>query len=83
MFALLCITLTLRNSFLCCQALSILEDKREHQNSQTRTNSKLWNFVLKLRSRDKQTNLDWLFEKDNEWEKHRAALKTLGALEAQ
>ncbi|WP_062291095.1 NACHT domain-containing protein [Nostoc piscinale] len=66
----------IRNALNCLKALDILEDKREATNTKTRTNSKVWRFAVKFPSIDKETNLNWLFKSDGEWDQRREAKKS-------
>ncbi|BAY44328.1 peptidase C14 caspase catalytic subunit p20 [Scytonema sp. HK-05] len=68
-------TENIRNALLCLQVLNIVEDKREEINSKTKTNSKVWRFVLKFNSIETQQNLEWLFKENGEWDKRRQAQK--------
>ncbi|BAY16612.1 hypothetical protein NIES21_24420 [Anabaenopsis circularis NIES-21] len=69
-------TEAIRNALNCLIALGILEDKREATNSRTRTNSKVWRFVVKFPSIDREANLNWLFCSGGEWDKRREAKKS-------
>ncbi|OCQ98805.1 hypothetical protein BCD64_22380 [Nostoc sp. MBR 210] len=69
-------TEAIRNALNCLKALDILEDKREATNTKTRTNSKVWRFAVKFPSIDKETNLNWLFKSDGEWDQRREAKKS-------
>ncbi|MEH2420983.1 MAG: HEAT repeat domain-containing protein [Nostoc sp.] len=69
----------IRNALNCLISLKILQDKRGQTNAKTRTNSKVWLFVLKFPSIDKEENLNWLFKQGGEWDKCREAQKNNSA----
>jgi GTPase SAR1 family protein len=66
----------IRNALHCLERLGILEDKREETNSTTRTGSKIWRFLIRLKANSYDGVDPVLQELSDRWDQARAKQST-------